>query len=152
MTRQDERQCPRSGIPDPDCSVLTGRSEPREGVLSRQEVEGFESERGDPFGMPEEGLTESLTCLRGPETDLKSQLRSSQRRGGLQLTCPSCPPVATIFSLESHSTQSTHPLCPDKVHFGVSISMSHIRQVASPEPVAAYFPVGECAQQRMGEA
>jgi hypothetical protein len=30
--------------------------------------------------------------------------------------------------------------------------MSQTRQVASPEPVAAYLPVGDWAQQRIGEA
>lgn len=36
--------------------------------------------------------------------------------------------------------------------FGDSVSISHTRQVASPEPVAAYRPVGECAQHKIGEA
>lgn len=36
--------------------------------------------------------------------------------------------------------------------FGVSVSISQILHVASPDPVAAYRPVGECAQHNIGDA
>lgn len=50
------------------------------------------------------------------------------------------PLIVSHYSLSSELT------------FGVSVSISHIRQVASPDPVAAYLPVGEWAQHKMGEA
>ena len=66
-------------------------------------------------------------------------------------TCPSCPPVASFRSRASHSTQRTHPLCPERMCEGVSVSRSHNRAFVSPDPVASRFPVGENAAQRMGE-
>src|SRR5258706_236518 len=66
-------------------------------------------------------------------------------------TCPSCPPVASFRSRASHSTQRTHPLCPERTCEGVSVSRSHNRAFVSPDPVASRFPVGENAAQRMGE-
>ena len=71
-------------------------------------------------------------------------------RGSQNLTCPSCPPVATTRSLPSHSVQRTHPLCPTRVCFGSSISMSHRRAVESPDPVTAYRPVGDKDPHRIG--
>lgn len=71
-------------------------------------------------------------------------------RGSQNLTCPSCPPVATTRSLPSHSVQRTHPLCPTRVCFGSSISMSHRRAVESPDPVTAYRPVGDRDPHKIG--
>lgn len=66
-------------------------------------------------------------------------------------TCPSCPPVASFLSIASHSTQSTHPLCPDKTCDGVSVNRSHNRAVQSPDPVARRLPVGENDAHSMGD-
>src|SRR6266403_1801041 len=42
-------------------------------------------------------------------------------------------------------------VCPDNVCEGVSVNRSHKRAVASPEPVARRFPVGENDAQSIGD-
>jgi len=71
--------------------------------------------------------------------------------GSQMRTCPSCPPLANLLSIGSHSTQSTHPLWPESVWEGVSVFRSHSRALVSPDPVAKSFPVGENEAQRIGE-
>ena len=69
--------------------------------------------------------------------------------GAPKLTWPSCPPVANFRSRASHSTHRTELLWPGSVCDGVSVNRSHKRAVASPEPVARRFPVGEKDAQRI---
>lgn len=67
------------------------------------------------------------------------------------LTWLSCPPVASFRSRASHSTHRTQSLCPESVCEGVSVNKSHKRALASPEPVARRFPVGENDAQSIGD-
>lgn len=46
-------------------------------------------------------------------------------------------PVANRFPSGDQATQSTQREWPDNVNLGVPVSVSHIRAVLSPEPVAS---------------
>ena len=71
-------------------------------------------------------------------------------RGSHNLTNESCPPVASFLSIGSHSVQRTQPTWPDRTCDGVSVLRSHSRAVASPDPVANKFPVGENDAHKIG--
>jgi hypothetical protein len=106
-------------------------------------------------------IAERLPGLRVPYSNLfvSSTIRERGGRGAQaarrakkkekKLTWPSYPPVANFRSRASHSTHRTELLWPESVCDGVSVNRSHKRAVASPEPVARRFPVGEKDAQRM---
>src|SRR5690625_2008854 len=45
-------------------------------------------------------------------------------------------PVASRAPSGDQATQSTQCVCPERVYLGVPVSVSHIRAVLSPDPVA----------------